>query len=166
MTTMQACRWCSPDIDTAKGRGTTALCGCCLEHFSLPPDGPIQKHLDGSLFPVLSVELHAGKRMITRAVNKSACSWLNKEPGEIIQHLTGKVLECVHARLPEGCGGALPCEACEVLRSVAGTVKTGEPLIAVPAMLLREDAGRPIGMMIRLTTMKAGGLVMLRLDTP
>ena len=65
---------------------------------------------------------------------------------------------------PKGCGGALPCEACEVLRSVAGTVKTDEPLIAVPAMLLREDAGHPLGMMLRLTTMKAGGLVMLRLD--
>jgi hypothetical protein len=98
-----------------------------MEHFSLPPDGPMQKHLDGLLFPVLGIELYAGKHMITRAVNKSARAWLNKEPVEIIQHLTGNVIGCVHARLPEGCGGALPCKTCEVLRSVAGTVKTGEP---------------------------------------
>jgi hypothetical protein len=166
MTTRQACRWCSPDIGITEGRGETPLCGCCREHFSLPPDGPIQKHLDGLLFPVLGVELYAGKHMITRAVNRSACAWLNKEPGEIIQHLTGNVLECVHARLPDGCGGALPCEACEILRSVARSVKTGEPLIAVPAMLLREEAGHPMDLMLRLTTMKAGGLVMLRLDKP
>jgi len=161
---MQTCTWCSRDIGTAEGRSENPLCGCCMEHFSLPPGGPSQKHLDGLLFPVLGVELYAGKRMITRAVNMSACAWLNKEPEEILQHLTGNVIECVHARLPEGCGGALPCEACEVLRSVSGTVRTGEPLIAVPEMLPREDAGHPLGMMLRLTTIKAGGLVMLRLD--
>ena len=130
----------------------------------MPPHGPSQKHLDGLFFPVIAVELYAGKRMIIRAVNKSACAWLNKEPGEIIQHLTGNVFECVHARLPEGCGGALPCETCEVLRSVARTDTTGEPLFVVPAMLLQETAGRPRALMLRLTTMKAGGLVMLRLN--
>jgi len=135
-----------------------------MEHFSLPPGGPMQKHLDGLLFPVLGVELYSGKYMITRVVNRSACSWLNKKPGEIIQHLAGNVMECVHARLPEGCGAALSCEVCEILRSAAETVKTGEPLIAVPAMLLREDAVRALAMMLRLTTMKSGGLVMLRLD--
>jgi hypothetical protein len=165
MTTMQDCMWCSRDIGTTKGRGKTALCGCCMEHFSLRPDGPMQKHLDGLFFPVLGIELYAGKHMITRVVNRSACAWLNKEPVEIIQHLTGNVIGCVHARLPEGCGCALPCETCEVLRSVAGTVKTGESLIAVPSVLLRENAGGPPAMVLRLTTMKAGGLVMLRLDT-
>jgi hypothetical protein len=165
MTTMQACIWCSPDIGTIEGGDKTDLCGCCSEHFSLPPDGPIQKHLDELSFPVLGVELYAGKRMITRSVNKSACAWLNKRPGEIVQHLTGNVIGCVHARLPEGCGGSLPCEACEVLRSVAGTVKTGEPLIAVPAMLQQEYAGQVLVLTLKLTTMKAGGLVLLRLDT-
>jgi hypothetical protein len=135
-----------------------------MEHFALPPDGPIQKHLDGLAFPVLGVELHAGKIMITKFVNRCACAWLNKEPGEIIQHLTGNAIGCVHARLAEGCGGALPCKTCEVLLSVVKTVKTGEPQIAVPAMLLREDAGSPLAVMIRLTTMRSGGLVMLRLD--
>lgn len=142
------------------------MCGCCLEHFSLPPYGPIQKHLDGLSFPVLGVELYAGKHMITRAVNKSACTWLNKEQGEIIQHLTGNVIACVHARLPEGCCGALPCEACDVLRSVAGTAETGEPLVAVPALLHCEAAGQPRVTMHRLTTMKAGRLVLLRVDAP
>ena len=164
MTTMQDCMWCSPNSNTAKEKGITSLCGCCMEHFFLPPDGPMQKHLDGLLFPVLGIELYAGKHMITRAVNKNACAWLNKEPVEIVRHLTGNVIGCVHAGLPEGCGGALPCETCEVLRSVAGTVKTGEQ-VAVPAILLRENAGRPRAMVLRLTTMKAGGLVMLRLDT-
>jgi hypothetical protein len=137
-----------------------------MEHFSLPPDGPIQKHLDGLSFPVLGVELYAGKHMITRAANKSACTWLNKEQREIIQHLTGNVIACVHARLPEGCGGALPCEACDVLRSVTKTAETGEPLIAVPILLHREAAGQPLAMMLKLTTMKSGRLVMLRLDGP
>lgn len=161
---MYACIWCSPDIGTNKGRDKTDLCGCCSEHFSLPPGGPIQKHLDSLSFPVLGVELYAGKHMITRVVNRSACTWLNKEPAEIIQHLTGNVIECVHARLPEGCGGALPCESCGILRSVAGTVKTGGPLIAVPAMLQQEYAGQVLVLTLRLTTMKAGGLVLLRLD--
>jgi hypothetical protein len=72
--TMQGCLWCSPDSNTAKEKGITSLCGCCMEHFFLPPDGPMQKHLDGLLFPVLGIELYAGKHMITRAVNKNACA--------------------------------------------------------------------------------------------
>ena len=160
---MQTCMWCSKDWDSAESKEGPTLCGCCLEHFSLPPDGPIPQHLDGLPFPVLGVELHAGKYMITRAVNRSACAWLNKEPVEIIQHLTGNVIECVHAPLPDGCGGSLPCRSCEVLRMVVETVRTGEPLIA-PAMLQRVDARRPIAMLFRLTTLKAGGLVMLRMD--
>ena len=166
VTTMQACRWCARDIGTGDGRKASSLCGCCLEHFSLPPDGPSQRHLDDLLFPVLGIELYAGKHMITRAVNTHACAWLHKEPGEIIQHLLGNVLECVHARLPEGCGSALPCAACEVLRSVAETVKTGESLVAVPGNLFQEDAGRLPARVFSLTTMKTSKLVLLRLDRP
>jgi hypothetical protein len=162
MTTRQTCRWCSPEIATIEDRGAASLCACCMEHFSLPPDGPIQKHLDALVFPVLAVELYAGKHMITKMVNKSACAWLKKEAGEIIQHLTGNAIECVHARLPEGCGGSLPCESCQVLRSIVRTFGTGEPLMAVPAVLHRADAGHFIA--TRLTTMMASGLVMLRLD--
>jgi hypothetical protein len=44
-------------------------------------------------------------------------------------------------------------------------VKTGEPLIAVPAMLQQEYAGQVLVLTLRLTTMKAGGLVLLRLNT-
>ena len=164
MIPVQPCRWCSPDKAGAETGGEAPLCACCMEHFSLPPDGPIQKYLDELVFPVLGVELHAGKRMITRVVNKCACTWLNKEPREIIQHLLGNVLACVHARLAEGCGGAIACETCDVLRSIAGTVHTGESLNAVPAMLLREEPGGPVAVSLRITTLIAGGLVMVRLD--
>jgi hypothetical protein len=136
-----------------------------MEHFSLPPDGPVQKHLDALLFPVFVINLYAGTRMITRAVNRSACIWLNKEPVEIIQHLVGNAIGCVHARLAEGCGDAAPCAACEVLRSVAGSAGTGEPLVSVPTNLHREKYDGPTQVMVlKLTTMKAGGLVMMRLD--
>jgi hypothetical protein len=135
-----------------------------MEHFFLPPEGPIQKPLDELLFPVLGVELHAGKHMITKVVNKSACSWLNKEPGEIIQHLTGNALACVHARLAEGCGGATPCQTCALLLSVAETVKSGKPLAGALAMLCQAENGSSRFRMLKLSTMRSGGLVMLRLD--
>ena len=162
--TTQTCMWCSQESDTITKDQETPLCGCCMEHFSLPPDGPYQKHLDELTFPVLGIELYAGTRMITRVVNRKACSWLSKEPVDIIQHLTGNALDCIHARLPEGCGNASSCEDCGVLLSVAGTLRTGESLSAVPVMVVRENTDGPRAVALRLSTLRTGGMVMMRLD--
>lgn len=140
-----------------------AVCGCCSEHFTLPPEGPLQKHLDSLPFPVLVVDLYAGAYLITTAVNKKACDWVKKGPHEIIQHLCGNVVECTYARLSEGCGNTNTCRSCAILQAIAVTKESGEPVKAV-LTLQRGDRDHLAPVAISITTMKTGRLVMLRMD--
>ena len=141
-----------------------AICGCCSEHFTLPPKGPLQKHLDSLPFPVLVVDLYAGAYLITTAVNKKACDWITKEPREIIQHLCGNVVGCAYARLPDGCGNTCTCRSCAILQAVAITKESGEPQVKAALTLQRGFMDRPAPVALSLTTMKTGRLVMLRID--
>jgi hypothetical protein len=166
----QTCVWCSQEVDSGGNgrlRNSTqpyAVCGCCVEHFTLPPDGPLQKYLDRLPFPVLVIHLYAGVYMITTAVNKMACDWTKKKPREIIQHLCGNNIECVYARLPGGCGNTAACTACTIKHAVAKTADTGEPQANAVLTLQRGDANHSVPAVLSITTMKAGRLVMLRID--
>ena len=161
----QACVWCSPEVGQSEGGADAqTVCGCCAEHFTLPPDGPLQRHLDGLAHPVLVIDLHAGTYLITRAVNRQACLWLNKAPEEIVQHLSGNVIGCVYARLAEGCGATIHCKDCTIKRAVAQTIETGEPQVKVPATLHQGDPACPSVLDLSLTALKSGKLVMLRVE--
>jgi len=167
----QTCIWCSQkivnesDSQQQERSSAHAVCGCCAEHFTLPPSGPLQKHLDRANVPVFVIELHAGNYLITRAVNRKACDWLGKEQREIVQHLSGNVIDCAYARLPEGCGGTVFCAACGIKQAVAGTAETGEPRVKAMLTLWRGDPGHPSLSELSITTMKAGRMVLLRVDT-
>ena len=167
----QTCMWCSQEIARESAslererESVHALCGCCSEHFSLPPSGPAQEYLDQVKTPVVMVELHAGTYLITRAVNRNACDWLGKEPREIIQHLIGNVVECAYARLREGCGSTVFCDACVIKQAVAAAAETGAPLVKAVISLKRGDPAHPSPIELSLTAMKTGRLVMLRMDT-
>jgi hypothetical protein len=166
----QSCIWCSQEIGPGEEGGPRddtnahAVCGCCAEHFTLPPEGPLQKHLDNLSFPVLVVDLYAGAYLITTAVNKKACDWVKKGRQEIIQHLCGNVVECAHARLPEGCGHTNTCRSCAILQVVAITKESGEPQVKAVLTLQRGDKDHPTPVALSITTMKTGRLVMLRMD--
>jgi hypothetical protein len=155
----QTCIWCAQKIgnenDSLQRVGTNAhaVCGCCAEHFTLPPSGPLQKHLDRVNVPVLVIELHAGKYLITRAVNRKACDWLSKDSREIIQHLSGNVIECAYARLPEGCGSTVFCAACAIKQTIAGTAETWEPRVKAVLTLWRGDPDHPSPIELSITTM-------------
>jgi len=166
----QTCIWCSqeisPETNGATGGSTNAgtVCGCCSEHFTLPPQGPFQQHLDSLPVPVLVIDLYAGAYMITTAVNRKAADWIAKGPREIIQHLCGNVIECAYARLPEGCGGTVTCRSCAIKQAVSKTRETGEPQVRMLFTLQRGDPDHPVPVELSMTTMKTGHQVMLRLD--
>ena len=143
---------------------THAFCGCCAEHFTPPPDGPLQKHLDSLPFPVLVVDLYAGAYLITTAVNRKACNWIAKGPREIVQHHCGNVIECAYARLPKGCGNTTTCRSCAIKQAVAKTRETGEPQVGTVLTLQRGDPDHPAPVELSITTMKTGDQVMLRMD--
>ena len=156
---MYICVLCSKDSN-----GTGRVCGCCAEHFTLPPAGPLQGHLDSAPFPAFVVDLYADTYMIIKAVNKNACAWIGKDPQEIVQHLIGNVIECASARCSEGCGNAALCQACAIRKSVTRTARTGKPLLRVPFDLHRGDIEHPAVVRLFLTTVKAGARVLMRID--
>jgi PAS domain-containing protein len=76
----------------------------------------------------------------------------------------GDVLECRYARLPEGCGKTVHCRACTIRRSVMHTYETGESLHDVPAYQDIIRKGETVNVCFRISTEKAGNIVLLRID--
>jgi PAS domain-containing protein len=115
---------------------THGMCKACGEYFGAQWGGiTYGEYLDRFGFPVVMVE---GEGRVV-AINKPACDFLGRGPGDVIGLLGGEALECAHARLPEGCGKTVHCSACAIRNSVTRTHQTGEPLSRVPARLRRSD---------------------------
>ena len=161
-----ACTWCSHDVDAEDSEHpyeglTPGLCKSCGDRLNSLTSEQLQSYLDDLVAPVLAIDLYAGRYMITRAVNRGACDRFNKEPQEMVQHLCGNVIECAYARLPAGCGRTIHCADCGVKSAVAGTYGTGSTS-TVRVRLAREVPDRNGSLVI--TTVKAGHLVLLRMD--
>ena len=124
----------------------------------------IQTYIESISVPIMVMDVQRG-RAIVKAVNKRASLALGKQPKEMVQHLAGNVFECAYARHPEGCGGTIHCSACTIRRSVLRTFETGEPQSMVPAVLRHEQAGMPPQIAMHITTIKADGMVILRIDS-
>ena len=69
-------------------------------------------------------------------------------------------MECVYARLPEGCGRTTHCLACSIRNTVMATMESGEPQMQVPVNLRRES--KEIEMVI--STEKIGSFVRIIIE--
>ena len=72
-----------------------------------------------------------------RAANELARNLVQKGE-ESYGVLGGEFLECIHAKLPEGCGNTIHCSGCTIRRAVQQATK-GENQIGVPAYLNQSD---------------------------
>jgi len=162
----RVCAWCNKDMGVVEGgthpntETTHGICRGCSDNFEFQQGVPFQRYIDSLPHPVLVVDRH----VVVKAVNRSACEALGKEPLEMVQHLGGNVFECAHARLPEGCGNTVHCSGCVIRRSVTRTYETGEPLTGVPAVLRRGGKGCPRDIAFTITTVRSGNVIMLRVD--
>jgi transcriptional regulator with PAS, ATPase and Fis domain len=112
------------------------ICGPCFDHYAQQWDGQSTgEFLDRFERPVVVVD--TGARVI--AINRAMAELQGIEDRDAVNMLGGELMECEHARLPQGCGRTLHCKACALRRVVNDTVHTGEPQHHVPASL-RVDA--------------------------
>ena len=82
-------------------RVSHAFCDACLDHYAAQWDGlTLGEYLDRFPFPVMAVDTSV--RVV--AMNTAMVDAISLELEEAIGRLGGEVLECVHARKPEGCG--------------------------------------------------------------
>ncbi len=161
------CAWCRREMGTVAGSIhpdtvlSHGICDQCFDNMQFQLGAPLLQYLDSLPVPVLAVD----GNVVVKAVNARGCGVLGKERREIDQHLGGNVFECAYARLPEGCGRTIHCSGCTIRRSVMHTYKTGEPLVAVPAVLSRDDDDDVTAVALTVTTVRAGDLVFLRVDS-
>lgn len=120
----------------------------------------MQRFLDSLEQPVLAVD---GECRI-QVANVQACEVLGKTRESMRNELLGRVFSCAHSRLPEGCGRAIHCSGCSIRRAVTRTYETGEAQLFVPATLRPDRANECTEIALKITTIKADGVVLLRVE--
>jgi PAS domain-containing protein len=138
-------------------RVSHGMCKECLDYYQSQINGlSIDKFLDRFEVPVLIV--NEDGRIV--AANKIAETMTGKSQSEVFGLLGGEVMECAYARLPEGCGGTVHCEACTIRNAVMAAMEKGESQMHVPVKLRQED--KEIAMVI--STEKIGSLVRIVIE--
>ncbi|MCL5269087.1 MAG: PAS domain-containing protein [bacterium] len=160
------CAWCGFDMGTigadGGGRGpiTHGLCDSCHRKLIANYTQSFRDFLDHLPVPILLLE--PGVTVLT--ANRRARALLGKELPEIEGRRGGDVIECVHARTPEGCGQTIHCRGCAIRRTVTETFATGVSRMGVPTypdIATRSGARR---IRFRITTEKVNEFVLLRID--
>lgn len=163
------CAWCGVTLErpgyseaALENETSHGICRPCSEAFASQERGvPLQQHLDRIPIPILLIEDRPG--VIT--VNSHARDFLGKTfPDVETPPLIGKVFDCVRSRSAEGCGRTIHCSGCAIRRTVTTTFDTGEPQFSVPATLSIKSPDQISEAMLAITTVKMGGLVLLRID--
>lgn len=135
------------------------MCQECYDYYAEQINGlSLDKFLDKLEAPVLIVD--DNNRIV--AANKMARTMTGRSHRDVFGLLGGKVMECVYARFPEGCGETAHCvAACTIRNTIMAAMESGEPQMHVPVKLLQED--REIEMVI--STEKIGSFVRIVIES-
>jgi PAS domain-containing protein len=130
------CSYCRKTIREDRtvepGLVSHGMCPPCSEHFGRLWSGmSLADYLDLLPHPVMLVD---GEGRVV-AVNSRIAAMLGGDRDRFTGLLGGEAMECVHSRLPEGCGKTIHCRECTVRRSVDRVNETGKAVNRVPAYL-------------------------------
>jgi hypothetical protein len=148
-----------PDV-AARRAVTSGVCEECFRHIEARSGMPLLDFLDGLGIPVLAAD---GDGVVELA-NQPLLELLGKQDSQVRGRRGGDVFECAYAHLPEGCGRTVHCSGCAIRRAVTETFLTGNSLQSVPARLNRESAAETVELDLLISTEKAWGMVLLRID--
>jgi len=133
------------------------MCKECYNHYKDQIKGlSLDKFLDRFEAPLLVVDKDG--RIV--AANKMIENIMSRSRRDIFGLLGGEVMECVYARLPEGCGKTAHCLACSIRNTVMAAMESGEPQMHVPVTLSQEN--KEIEMVI--STEKIGSFVRIIIE--
>jgi hypothetical protein len=161
------CAWCQKDLgykpddeETANFEITHGICDSCSAYFFSDQPHTLDSFLNQLPAPILMVN---GEGTVVSA-NDQLLQFLGKDMAAVRGLKGGDVMECVYARLPEGCGNTRHCVACTIRNNVMATFETGQSLKRVPAFLNRVDRQSVHKMEFLISTEKVGETVLLRID--
>lgn len=157
------CSYCRKELGEKErfndDRVSHGICSECFDYFDKQIKGlSLERYLDEFEAPIIIV--NAAGRIL--ASNKMAEEMIGKPRREIFGLLGGEAMECVYARLPEGCGNTVHCETCTIRRTVMKAMESGEPQLHVDVTLKQET--REIKMVI--STDKIDELVRIVIENP
>jgi PAS domain-containing protein len=157
---IKICSYCEKFIEgepDEAGRITHGMCPECFQYFDRQLEGlDFSAYLDQ--FPQPIAVIDADARVLY--LNSALAQLLGKNKEEYLGMRGGEVMECMFARLPQGCGNTEHCPACTVRRTVMQAMSTGEPLKTIPATL--SQPGRKLD--LRISARKEGEVVYLQID--
>lgn len=133
------------------------MCKECYNYYKDQIKGlSLDKFLDRFDAPLLIVDKDG--RIV--AANKMIENIISGSHRDVFGLLGGEVMECVYARLPEGCGETVHCLACSIRNAVMAAMESGEPQMHVPVTLSQEN--KEIEMVI--STEKIGSFVRIIIE--
>ena len=156
------CAWCSKDISPPgaedNGGVSYAICLPCANRVIIHTPLDIATFFNDMAVPVVLVD-GGGK---VKCINDKTQALLGKDPGSVEGLPGGEVFQCVHARLPEGCGNTVHCSGCAIRRAVMETHATGRPLLRVPATLKQQSAHEELEVRFLISAEMFGARVLPR----
>ena len=114
------------------------MCEDCYEYYQEQIKGlSLDEFLNKFEAPVLIVDEEG--RIVAANEMAETITGRGKSSRDLIGLLGGEVMECVYARLPEGCGRTEHCVACSIRNTVMASMESGEPQVRVPVKLQRKE---------------------------
>jgi hypothetical protein len=161
------CAWCgasierpgySQELDTVTSHG---MCPACSAALISQNDGvSLQRHINSIPIPIVLVD----RDNSIVGTNAKAVELLGGKPEAIVGLPFGTVFDCIHSRLPEGCGRTIHCSGCVIRKCVTTTFNTGAPQVSVPATLNVERPDQLSEAVLTVTTVKSAGVVVMRIE--
>ncbi len=136
------------------------VCKSCYDNILARHGFNARKFLDMLDTPVFLVDDDV--RIL--AANTCALAIADNPIERIQGELGGKILECINAFLPEGCGKTPFCPDCPIRKSVDETYATGHAVTRRPAELCRKIKDTKENLHLFISTRKAGNVVLLQLE--
>jgi hypothetical protein len=145
----------TPDAPVSHG-----VCPSCYDRILTSRGFNIRKFLNMLDAPVFLVD---GDVNIL-AANTLALDTVKKPVVQVQGIICGKVLECINAYLPQGCGKTPFCPDCTIRTTVNETYATGQEVTRRPAAISRKASETCEEVRLLVSTRKDGDIVLLRLE--
>ena len=159
----KVCSFCASVIspETYPGEPVShGVCKSCYDTIFAKHGFNARKFLDMLNTPVLLVD----DDVKILEANTLALAIVNNPIEHIEGKLGGKILECINAFLPEGCGKTPFCSDCPIRMSVNESFATGHAVTRRPADLCRKIKDTKENLHLLVSTRKAGNVVLLQLE--
>lgn len=155
------CAWCQTEMPSQGETFVThGICEDCANRMIGDVPHALQEYLEDLAIPVVVVDSDSTGTFSNRAARERS-----GQPERSQAEGSGRdIYTCIYAKRPEGCAREIHCSGCAIRRSVIATADTGEPQIWVPATLKYGDLDDPSAIALRITTLRQGDVVLLRIE--